>query len=174
MTGLNVALTILLADSVEYITLGEYENAIKYFSIGILCLLIRIILNLFHSLMYNKYSALIVRDISLDCVKQAFKLNSATYTDHKTGEFTQRIVGDPNRIIGSLDTLIQYVSVIISAIVVTTYVFFLNWIIALVIVGVIIIAVIVDIIRVKLRNKNQNKSFFLSFRLVKKSLTFQD
>ena len=162
MTGLNVALTILLADSVEYITLGEYESAVKYFSIGILCLLIRIILNLFHSLMYNKYSALIVRDMSLDCVKQAFKLNSATYTDHKTGEFTQRIVGDPNRIIGSLDTLIQYVSVIISAIVVTTYVFFLNWVIALVIVGVIIIAVIVDIIRVKLRNKNQNKSLKLN------------
>lgn len=162
MTGLNVTLTILLADSVECITLGEYESAVKYFSIGILCLLIRIILNLFHSLMYNKYSALIVRDMSLDCVKQAFKLNSATYTDHKTGEFTQRIVGDPNRIIGSLDTLIQYVSVIISAIVVTTYVFFLNWVIALVIVGVIIIAVIVDIIRVKLRNKNQNKSLKLN------------
>ena len=162
MTGLNVALTILLADSVEYITLGEYESAVKYFSIGILCLLIRIILSLFHSLMYNKYSSLIVRDISLDCVKQAFKLNSATYTDHKTGEFTQRIVGDPNRIIGSLDTLIQYVSVIISAIVVTTYVFFLNWIIALVIVGVTIIAIIVDIIRVKLRNKNQNKALKLN------------
>ena len=35
MTGLNVALTILLANSVEYITLGEYENAVKYFSIGL-------------------------------------------------------------------------------------------------------------------------------------------
>ena len=162
MTGLNVALTILLANSVEYITLGEYENAVKYFSIGMLCLLIRIILNLVHFLMYNKYSALIVRDISLDCVKQAFRLNSSTYADHKTGEFTQRIVGDPSRIIGNLDVLVQYLSTIISALIIIIYIFFLNWIIGLVVVGVITIAVIVDIIRVKLRNKNQNKSLKLN------------
>lgn len=161
MTGLNVAVTILLADSVECITFEEYDNAIKYFSIAILCLLTKILLNLFHSLIYNKYFALIVRDISLDCVKQAFKLNSLTYQDHKTGEFTQRIVGDPNSIIGNLDSFVQYISVIISALVVITYVFFLNWIIALIVVVVTIVAIVIDIIRVKLRNKNKNKALKL-------------
>ena len=161
MTGLNVAVTILLADSVECITFEEYDNAIKYFSIAILCLLTKILLNLFHSLIYNKYFNLIARDISLDCVKQAFKLNSLTYQDHKTGEFTQRIVGDPNSIIGNLDSFVQYISVLISALVVITYVFFLNWIIALIVVVVTIVAIVIDIIRVKLRNKNKNKALKL-------------
>ncbi|MBE7076033.1 MAG: ABC transporter ATP-binding protein [Clostridiales bacterium] len=104
---------------------------------------------------YSKYSAKIMSDLNLDLAKQAFKLNSKTYNDHETGTFVQRIVSDPERIVESLANIVDFMTEIISAIIMIIYISTLDPWVALIFVGTIIIGVALEAKRIVVRRKNR-------------------
>lgn len=159
LTVLYVTTPILSAEAIEDITLSSYDSAIKIF------LVLPAVSILHHSLssvlnfLYNKYGMKMIGDMSLDCVAQSFKINSGSYSNHNSGQFMERIVNDPNRIVNNMVSVIDYISSMISILAILTYIFVLNYIIGLCILFIIIVSSVIDYIRIKKFSKNQKKAF---------------
>ena len=66
----------------------------------------------------------------------------------------ERVARDPERVVGELSSFVNMISNIVSTFVIVIYVFILNYIIGLCVVGTILIALIVDTIRLKKFDKN--------------------
>ena len=115
------------------------------------------IITFFSNYFYHKYSNKIMEELNLDLAKQAFKLNSETYNNHNTGEFVQRIVTDPEKIVNSLASIIDYLADVIVAAVMVIYLMTLNVWIALVLLVAIVIGSIIEINRTKVFGKNSYK-----------------
>ena len=109
----------------------------------------------FSGLIYQKYANKIMADLNLDLVKQAFKLNSKTYSDHDTGTFVQRIVSDPERVVNNLADLVDILTDILTSVVIVVYISTLNLYISLILVGIIIICLLIEIKRTKIKRKNR-------------------
>ena len=165
-SAISVFIPICTAQAIEFITLNETQKAINYFIMVMLFLVLANLLGMFIDLIYNKYSMKMIREMSLDCSKQAFKLNSMTYANHGTGEFTQRIISDPGRIINSLARIIGYISSLVSAAAIIIYIIVMNYIIGLCIVGLIIIVSVIDYYRAKVREKNYAKNYKLNDKVL--------
>ena len=99
----DVFFTILLAKSVELITLASYKKAMINIAFVIVINIVQRFCWYFCSYIYNKKANKIMSELNLDLAKQAFKLNSKTFNDHDTGTFVQRIVDDPARIVDGLE-----------------------------------------------------------------------
>ena len=159
LTVLYVTTPILSAEAIEDITLSSYDSAIRIF------LVLPAVSILHHSLssvlnfLYNKYGMKMIGDMSLDCVAQSFKINSGSYSNHSSGQFMERIVNDPNRIVNNMVSVVDYISSMISILAVLTYIFVLNYIIGLCILFIIIVSSVIDYIRIKKFSKNQKKAF---------------
>ena len=159
LTVLYVTTPILSAEAIEDITLSSYDSAIIIF------LVLPAVSILHHSLssvlnfLYNKYGMKMIGDMSLDCVAQSFKINSGSYSNHNSGQFMERIVNDPNRIVNNMVSVIDYISSMISILAILTYIFVLNYIIGLCILFIIIVSSVIDYIRIKKFSKNQKKAF---------------
>ena len=159
LTVLYVTTPILSAEAIEDITLSSYDSAIRIF------LVLPAVSILHHSLssvlnfLYNKYGMKMIGDMSLDCVAQSFKINSGSYSNHNSGQFMERIVNDPNRIVNNMVSVIDYISSMISILAILTYIFVLNYIIGLCILFIIIVSSVIDYIRIKKFSKNQKKAF---------------
>ena len=116
LTAIATAVPILTGNAIEYISLStpDYQSGIIMFVL----ILFLVVLQQFFAhavdVMYNKYSNKLIRDMSLDCVEQAFKINSQSYSNHNTGEFIQRIVSDPGYIINQSSTIINMISSIVT------------------------------------------------------------
>ena len=91
---------------------------------------------------YQKVSNAIMAELNYDLSKQAFKLNSKTYTDHNTGTFVQRLVSDPEQIVNSLADMIDMFTDIITSAIIVIYVSTLNIYIGLIIIALLVIGVI--------------------------------
>ena len=118
----SVLNTILFADAVEKITIGLYMQAIN---IGLIIIGVVVLKRLCWygtGLIYNKYSVKIMASINADLSKQAFKLNSKTYSDHDTGTFVQRIVSDPERVVERFADMVDVITDIITAVIMLTYI----------------------------------------------------
>ena len=165
-SAISVFIPICTAQAIEFITLNETQKAINYFIMVMLFSVLANLLGMFIDLIYNKYSMKMIREMSLDCSKQAFKLNSMTYANHGTGEFTQRIISDPDRIINSLARIIGYISSLVSAAAIIIYIIVMNYIIGLCIVGLIIIVSVIDYYRAKVREKNYAKNYKLNDKVL--------
>ena len=133
--------TILLARSIESITLtmAVSERLLTYFA----------------NQVYLFYSGKIMEDLNLDLAKQAFKLNSLTYSNHNTGAFVQRIMYDPERIVNALAAMIDYIAEVVIAIVMVTYIMTLNIWVALVLILAILLGGIVEFRRTSVLRKYQ-------------------
>ena len=159
LTVLYVTTPILSAEAIEDITLSSYDSAIRIF------LVLPAVSILHHSLssvlnfLYNKYGMKMIGDMSLDCVAQSFKINSGSYSNHNSGQFMERIVNDPNRIVNNMVSIVDYISSMISILAILTYIFVLNYIIGLCILFIIIVSSVIDYIRIKKFSKNQKKAF---------------
>lgn len=94
-------------------------------------------------------------ELNLDLAKQAFKLNSETYSNHETGTFVQRIVNDPERLVNNLADIVDMITEILSALVVIIYISTLSIYIGLVVVALIAVCLILEVFRVKKFNKNR-------------------
>ena len=149
--------TILLARSIESITLTEFMKAI-YLLIGVLAMAVsERLLTYFANQVYLFYSGKIMEDLNLDLAKQAFKLNSLTYSNHNTGAFVQRIMYDPERIVNALAAMIDYIAEVVIAIVMVTYIMTLNIWVALVLILAILLGGIVEFRRTSVLRKNNYK-----------------
>ncbi len=154
-SALQIFSTLITANMVVFVTDKLYSKAI----IAILILLAIITLTrlcyYIVSYIYQKVSNQIMAEINFDLSKQAFKLNSKTYSDHDTGTFVQRLISDPERLVGSLADIIDILSDFITALIVIIYITTLNIWIGVVIVGIFVAGMIIEKFRVKVRIKNR-------------------
>ena len=111
--------TIEFANAIEKITNSLYMNAIYLMIFIAGLILIKRLCWYFSGLIYQKYANRIMADLNLDLAKQAFKLNSKTYSDHDTGTFVQRIVSDPERVVNNLADLVDILTDIITSFVIS-------------------------------------------------------
>lgn len=146
---------ILMAKTIETITLLDFQKAIILTFITIGVSIFQRVCYYCVNLIYYKYSNKIMTDMNFDLAKQAFKLNSKTYNDHDTGTFVQRIVEDPMQIIDQLSGLIDMIMEIMTASIMLIYIMTLNPWISLVLIGLALIAGTIEFIRVKIKRKNK-------------------
>ncbi len=151
----DVFFTILLAKSVELITLASYKKAMINIAFVIVINIVQRFCWYFCSYIYNKKANKIMSELNLDLAKQAFKLNSKTFNDHDTGTFVQRIVDDPARIVDGLATVIDVIMNMATTIVMFIYIATLNIYVSIAFVGIVVIAFIIEYYRVKLRRKHR-------------------
>lgn len=155
--GCSVFTTILMAQAIENITTKYYQIATYLLLITLGITLLRRFLNYLLNYIYLKYSTMIMSDLSKDLAKQAFKLNSKTYSDHGTGTFVQRIVSDPSSITNQLTYIVDIIFQLVYSFIIIVYISFLNFYIGLSIALVIILSMIVEMKRIKVRRINYRK-----------------
>ena len=153
---MSIFLTIVLAESIELITLGELTKAINKMFVALILFVVRRSCWITVSFIYNIYSVKIMGNLNLDLARQAFKLNSRTFTSHDTGTFVQRIVSDPERVVDSLASIVDMLSEIITAVAMIIYIATLNLYISLIIFVLIIVCLSIEIYRVKARRKTRS------------------
>ena len=153
-TVVDVFIPILTANAVEDVTLQRYDGAIYNFLFVLGLSVMQYLLMSLLNFLYNRYGMRMIGDMSLDCVAQTFKINSRSYSSHNSGAFMERVARDPERVVGELSSFVNMISNIVSTFVIVIYVFILNYIIGLCVVGTILIALIVDTIRLKKFDKN--------------------
>ena len=162
-TTLNIAcstfLTIIFANALDKLTQAINNNALfKEALIMFLfatCLsLLNIIIKVMINIIYNKFSTKTVNKINNDLAYQAFKLSSQAYSNNNTGTFVQRIVSDPQVLINRLVGIVDYISGIISTVVILIYVIVINYIVGLIGVAIIGICFVVERYRLKKRKKD--------------------
>lgn len=153
-TVINVFIPILTANAVEDVTFQRYDGAIYNFLFVLGLSVMQYLLVSLLNFLYNRYGMRMIGDMSLDCVAQTFKINSRSYSSHNSGAFMERVARDPERVVGELSSFVNMISNIVSTFVIVIYVFILNYIIGLCVVGTILIALIVDTIRLKKFDKN--------------------
>ena len=93
--------------------------------------------------------------LNYDLAKQAFKLNSTTFSEHETGTFVRRIVSDPDKIVNSMADLMELTTDLISVTVMLIYIATLNIWASLVMLASMIIGMSFEILRIKKRRKNK-------------------
>ena len=153
----SIFCTILLAEAIEYITLSEFQKALNVFLFGLGVYIARRACWFTCGLLYDKYSVKIMSDLNSDLSKQAFKLNSKTFTSHDTGTFVQRIVSDPERVVDSLASIVDMIASVITSIAMIVYIATLNIYVAIITIGIIILALVIEIWRIKRRRKLKSK-----------------
>ncbi|MGN1200639.1 MAG: ABC transporter ATP-binding protein [Candidatus Caccovivens sp.] len=151
----SVFITILSADMVEQITFELYQKAIHSALFIMLLLIVARIFWWICSYIYAKYSSKIMMDLNYDLSRQAFKLNSKTYSDHNTGTFVQRIVGDPQVLVNNLAGIVEIAIDIVSYLVIFIYVATLNIWISLSLIILIVISGTLEFYRVRVLRKNR-------------------
>lgn len=158
VTVVDVFIPILTANAVEDITFNEYRSAIYNLLFVIGLSIASYFLSGLLNFLYNRYGMRMIGDISLDCVAQSFKISSQSYSNHSSGQFMDRIVNDPNRIVGELSSMVNMISNIVTTLIIIIYVFILNYIIGLCVVALLIVSLIITSVRLKKFNKNMQSS----------------
>lgn len=158
VTVVDVFIPILTANAVEDITFNEYRSAIYNLLFVIGLSIASYFLSGLLNFLYNRYGMRMIGDISLDCVAQSFKISSQSYSNHSSGQFMDRIVNDPNRIVGELSSMVYMISNIVTTLIIIIYVFILNYIIGLCVVALLIVSLIITSVRLKKFNKNMQSS----------------
>ena len=146
---------IYVSKGIEQITLGLYDESIKTFIIICGFAVVQHSSWLITVRLFQKYSNKIMSEISSDLARQAFKLNSQTYSNHNSGTMIQRIVNDPRVVVCNLDALVDSLTQIMSSLVIVIYIAVLNLYIGLGILGIIIVCFIIELFRRKVMSKNQ-------------------
>lgn len=154
-SSITIVVTLLLARAIELLTAGDYVNSIVIFLICLGCYLIRRLMWYSLSYIFYKYSTRIMASLNFDLANQAFKLNSETYSNYETGTFVQRIIYDPERVVGNLANVVDMLTDIITSFIILIYISTLNYYIGLCLLAIILISVIIEFFRVKVFKKNR-------------------
>ncbi len=148
--------TLALARVIEYISFGVVENfdaiiIVMLFTLGVV--VIEHLSQYFNTLIYIKVSTSVMTDLNYDLARQAFKLDSKTYSDHGTGVFVQRIVHDPENIVNYMVNVIDITSELIMAAVMLIYIMTINVYVTLILVASMCIGLLIEFLRIRYRNK---------------------
>lgn len=160
--SLSILIILTMAKAIEAVTIAkttqDYLYAIQIFVVTLICSVSRRGCWILSNVLYYKYSSKIMADLNLDLAKQAFKLNSQTYADYETGTFVQRIVNDPEKLVGNLADIVDMITEIMSALVVIVYIISLNIYIGLVVIAVLVFCMLLEAKRVKIYKLNRKKT----------------
>lgn len=160
--SLSILIILTMAKAIEAVTIAkttqDYLYAIQIFVVTLICSVSRRGCWILSNVLYYKYSSKIMADLNLDLAKQAFKLNSQTYADYETGTFVQRIVNDPEKLVGNLADIVDMITEIMSALVVIVYIISLNIYIGLVVIAVLVFCMLLEAKRVKIYKQNRKKT----------------
>ena len=151
----DILQTILFADIIEKITFNLYLDAIYSLLFVIGVVIIKRLGWYLSNRIYYKYTNKIMSELNFDLARQAFKLNSKTYSDNDIGTFVQRIVADPERIVTNLSDVIITLMDMVSALVIIIYITTLNVYVSLILIGLILVCALFEIKRVKVFKKNR-------------------
>lgn len=149
------AIAIISAEAIELLTIKAFDKAIIFMLICIGVIVFQRSCWFGASWIYNVISIKIIAKLNSDLSKQAFKLNSRTYTNHDTGTFISRLISDPERIVDSLAELVDNIIDIITHLVLVIYILTLDPCLATLIVFTIIVGLIIEKIRITKRRKNK-------------------
>jgi len=147
--------TILAANAIEEITFSNFSTAINILWLIIGISIAKRLCWYTNHVLYNKYSLKIMAEMNSDLAKQAFKLNSKTFSDHDTGTFVQRIVTDPERVVDRFADIIDVVTDILTSIIIIIYISTINIYVTLLFIAILIVGFTIEFARVKLRRKNR-------------------
>jgi len=150
--------TLLMAKFLSKITMGQFANGLKILIYaGVAMMLCRSgwWLNYY---IYFKYSNIIWKEIAKDLTKRSFQLSTSTFSDNNSGAFVQRIMNDPNDVIGKLSSFVEILAETITGFVVIVYIVALNWIIGLLYIAMLLICFAIEIYRRKVAKRNKLKT----------------
>ena len=145
----TVLQTIYMAKAISYITdLGnKLMLAIYTFLFVAGLVLVKRVCWFISNYLYQKYANNIMADMNLDLAKQAFRLSSKTYADHDTGTFVQRIVKDPELIVGMLANLVDFITDLLTSLVIVIYITTINIYIGIIIFAIVAVGLIMEYFR---------------------------
>ena len=149
---------ILMANSLTKITTANFSGGLRLI---LYCLCLMILTRggwYFSNLIYYKYSNIICGEISQDLTKRCFELSSSTFSENNSGSFVQRIITDPEHVIGELADLIDFITNLLAAAVIVIYLLSLNWIIGVVYLVVLVALFFYEKLRLKIRRKNRTEN----------------
>lgn len=147
--------TLLFAEGIEAITIANYSKALIILGIAIGLTFIRRLCWYSSGHIYQKVANSIMAELNYDLSKQAFKLDSKTYSDHDTGTFVQRLVQDPERVVNNLADLVDIITDIVTHLIMIIYITSINIYIGLIVLALVGIGMLVETIRVKVKVKNR-------------------
>ena len=153
----TVLQTIYMAKAISYITdLGnKLMLAIYTFLFVAGLVLVKRVCWFISNYLYQKYANNIMADMNLDLAKQAFKLSSKTYSDYDTGTFVQRIVKDPELIVGMLANLVDFITDLLTSLVIVIYITTINIYIGIIIFAIVAVGLIMEYFRNKKKRVNR-------------------
>ena len=153
----TVLQTIYMAQAISYITdLGnKLMLAIYTFLFVAGLVLVKRVCWFISNYLYQKYANNIMADMNLDLAKQAFRLSSKTYSDYDTGTFVQRIVKDPELIVGMLANLVDFITDLLTSLVIVIYITTINIYIGIIIFAIVAVGLIMEYFRNKKKRVNR-------------------
>ena len=150
--------TLLFAEGIESITLANYSKALIIMGIAIGLTVIKRSCWYASGFIYQKVANSIMAELNYDLSKQAFKLNSKTYSDHDTGTFVQRLVHDPERVVNNLADLVDIITDMITHLIMIIYIITINIYVGLIVIALIGVGMLLEAIRTKVKVKNRREA----------------
>ncbi len=150
--------TLLFAEGIELLTDANYTKTLIVLAIAAGLILLKRSCWYISGIIYQKVANAIMAELNYDLSRQAFKLNSKTYSDHNTGTFVQRLVSDPERVVSNLADLVDIITDILTSIIIVVYIATLNIYVGLIVFALIIVGIILEKIRVRVRVKNKRET----------------
>lgn len=149
--------SVWFAKSISEVTIAEYDSSVRFLLFCIAAAVLRRGCWSIAAYIYNKYSAVIMRSISMDLTKRCFALSSSTFSENNSGTFLQRIMDDPNRVIDNLANVIDMIIDVISSLIIVIYIITLNWLIGLLYFAVLVTFSVYEVFRVKIRKRGRRR-----------------
>ncbi|MBQ9790403.1 MAG: ABC transporter ATP-binding protein [Clostridia bacterium] len=154
----SIFVTVYTAKAIEVITFLDFEGAVSNLLIVLGITVMRRLSWWASGALYDTYSVKIMADLNNDLAKQAFKLNSRTFTSHDTGTFVQRIVSDPEKVVNSLADIVNMVANIITSFAMVIYIAVLNVYVGLIVFGLVAVSLLIEMWRLKCRRRNRSRT----------------
>lgn len=146
----NTAITILAARTIELVALSEFYTALKTYLIVAVITLGKNVFDIIYSVIFQKVQISILMEMYLDIGEQAFKISSKSYSEHNTGNFTERIVSDPQWIFNYVTQFVSDISYLISDLIIIIYITVLSPLIGGIFILFTLIIICIDKVRLKL------------------------
>ena len=148
-----------VSQSLAFITLNDFQNAILYLGIGLGAMVLWRVLTYTGNVFYFISTQRIGISIKSFVSKKVLQFDSATFDRIPTGKMVQRINDDTTRWFEGFDCILNYVLDLLYQIVILVYISVLNLYIGLIIICGLIISLIITLIQHKYQTKFDKKRY---------------
>lgn len=151
----TVVETIFAANAIQYVTDQAWDKTIITMLIVLGLIILQRACWWATNIIYSKTAAKFTQALNTDLAKQAFKLNSSTYSSHDSGTFVTRIIDDPGNILDQMSTIVNGITNFLTAIVVFVYIATLNLWLSLLLIALMCICIALETFRLRGRRKRR-------------------